>query len=182
MARGPQLERFATEHRLDLISIADLIAYRRQREAAARSIAISRLPTDVGDFEAHVFTWGPTNVQHVALVYGEVRGEAPVLVRVHSACLTGDVFGSLRCDCDARLGAALRAVARAGRGVVVYLRDANLQLDHRVDGRDVRAAAAILSALGVRRIRLLTNNSEKCAALASTDGLDVVEGVPLPRT
>jgi 3,4-dihydroxy 2-butanone 4-phosphate synthase/GTP cyclohydrolase II len=207
MARRPQLECFAAEHRLELITVAELVEYRLQRESVARRVAVSRLPTDFGDFEAHVFACGSDGVQHIALVQGDPRGAPAVLVRVHSACLTGDIFASRRCDCGAQLRASLRAISHAGRGVIVYLRDhegrgiglgpklhayalqdegldtvdANLRLGLPVDARDYVAGAAILHSLGVSRVRLLTNNPDKCAALAA-HGVNVVERVPLLTT
>jgi 3,4-dihydroxy 2-butanone 4-phosphate synthase/GTP cyclohydrolase II len=201
MARLPQLERFAAEHHLALISIADLVAFRAGR---AQRIASTRLPTECGEFVAHVFSAPADGAQHVALVRGDVRGDEPVLVRLHSECLTGDVFGSRRCDCGEQLRASLRALADADRGVLVYVRghegrgiglgpklrayslqdrgldtvDANLRLGYPADGRVYSGAASILRALGVRRCRLLTNNPAKCVGLAD-HGLDVVERVPL---
>jgi len=204
MARRPELEQFAARHHLRIISIADLVTYRRSREARMQQVAFSRLPTPFGDFTAYAFESRPAAVHHLALVQGDVANESPVLVRVHSECLSGDVFGSRRCDCGEQLQASLQAVARAGRGVVVYLRghegrgiglasklrayalqdqgldtvEANLRLGLPVDARDYAAAAEILRHLGVQRIRLLTNNPRKCSALAAC-GLDVVERVPL---
>jgi 3,4-dihydroxy 2-butanone 4-phosphate synthase/GTP cyclohydrolase II len=207
MARGPQLDRFATEHGLTLITVAELLEYRRRRESVAQLIAVSRLPTDLGDFTVHVYAYGSDEVQHVALVHGDIGGSEPVLVRVHSECFTGDVFASRRCDCGAQLHASLRAIADEGRGVVVYLRDhegrgiglgpklhayalqdegldtvdANLRLGLPVDARDYESAAGILRSLGVSRIRLLTNNPDKSAALIA-HGFDVVERVPVLTT
>ena len=207
MARRPELERFAAEHRLALITIDDLVAYRRQRESPVQRVAVSRLPTPVGDFAAYAFESTDGGVQHLALVLGEVAGPAPVLVRVHSECLSGDVFGSRRCDCGEQLRASLQAIADVGNGVLVYLRghegrgiglgsklrayalqdegldtvDANLRLGLPVDARDYDSAAAILRCLGVSRLRLLTNNPSKRAALVA-HGLDVVERVPLLTT
>ena len=211
MARLPDLERFAAEHGLVLISIADLAEYRRRRErASAAPTAIGarlprpvRLPTPYGEFAARAWH-SADGLQHLALVRGSVAGDAPVLVRVHSECLTGDVFGSLRCDCGAQLAQAVERVAEEGRGVVLYLRghegrgiglahklrayalqeqgfdtvEANLELGFPADARDYGPASAILKALGVRRVRLLTNNPDKVAALEQA-GLDVVERVPL---
>src|SRR6266536_3120439 len=122
MARLPELERFASGHDLKLISIADLIRYRRQREKLVRRIAQARIPTQWGDFAALAYESVLDGEQHLALVKGEVSGKDRVLVRVHSECLTGDAFGSLRCDCGAQLEGALRRIAEAGEGVVVYLR------------------------------------------------------------
>jgi 3,4-dihydroxy 2-butanone 4-phosphate synthase/GTP cyclohydrolase II len=204
MARRPQLERFAAEQRLRIISIADLVGYCLAREAAVERVASSRLPTPFGEFVAHAFESPADGAQHLALVRGEVTDGAPVLVRVHSECLSGDVFGSRRCDCGEQLQASLRTIAEAGRGVVVYLRghegrgiglasklrayalqdqgldtvDANVRLGLPVDAREYAAAADMLRALGIQRVRLLTNNPGKCSALVA-HGLDVVERVPL---
>jgi 3,4-dihydroxy 2-butanone 4-phosphate synthase / GTP cyclohydrolase II len=211
MARLPDLERFAARHHLVLISIADLVAYRRQCERASsltaaigpRAAAPVRLPTPYGDFAARV--WHSSDgLQHLALVCGSLGGDEPVLVRIHSECLTGDVFGSLRCDCGAQLVQAVERVAEQGRGVVLYMRghegrgiglahklrayalqeqgfdtvEANLELGFPADARDYGPASAILQALGVRRVRLLTNNPDKVVALERA-GLEVVERVPL---
>jgi 3,4-dihydroxy 2-butanone 4-phosphate synthase / GTP cyclohydrolase II len=210
MARLPDLERFAAEHHLVLISIADLAEYRRREHVNGASSALGprlptpvRLPTPYGDFSAHV--WHTADgLQHLALVRGSLAGDEPVLVRIHSECLTGDVFGSLRCDCGAQLEQAIERVAEEGRGVVLYLRghegrgiglahklrayalqeqgfdtvEANLQLGFPADARDYGAASMILCGLGVTRVRLLTNNPDKLAALQQA-GLDVVERVPL---
>ena len=209
MARRPELERFAAEHGLVLISIADLAAYRLRVEsmsptsAAARAPASVRLPTPYGDFAARVCHTGD-GLPHLALVRGSISDDAPVLVRVHSECLTGDVFGSLRCDCGAQLAQAIEQVAEEGRGVVLYLRghegrgiglahklrayalqeqgydtvEANLELGFPADARDYSAAAAMLLGMGIRRVRLLTNNPHKVAALERA-GVEVVERVPL---
>jgi len=122
MARLPELERFAAEHGLELISIADLIRYRRHREKLVRRVSEARIPTQYGDFTAHVFSSLLDGAEHLAFVRGQVSGRPNVLVRVHSECLTGDVFGSLRCDCGVQLDRAMERVAREGEGVVVYLR------------------------------------------------------------
>ena len=210
MARLPQLERFAADYHLVLISIADLQQFRRTHdmpvsEPTARTAPAhpARLPTPYGDFSAHVWDTGDGR-QHLALVRGSLGGEEPVLVRVHSECLTGDVFGSLRCDCGAQLARALELVAEAGRGVVLYLRghegrgiglapklrayalqeqgldtvDANLEQGLPADAREYYPAAAMLLALGVGRVRLLTNNPAKLAALQAA-GVEIVERVPL---
>ena len=173
MARQSDLERFADDHGLTLISVADLIAYRRARESVVLHVAEARLPTPFGDFAAHVFAAQPDGTQHVALVLGDPRASEAALVRVHSECLTGDVFGSCRCDCGAQLRASLEAVGRAGDGIVLYLRGRGFPAD-----REYRVAAAILDQLGVQRLRLLTNNPARCLALLA-DGLQVVERVPL---
>jgi 3,4-dihydroxy 2-butanone 4-phosphate synthase/GTP cyclohydrolase II len=202
MARLPELVPFARKHDLAIISIEDLIAYRRLSEPAeapeVRREASTNLPTAYGDFRAYGYRGVADGVEHIALVAGDLGDGHDVLVRVHSECLTGDVFGSQRCDCGPQLQAALRAVAEAGRGVVVYLRghegrgiglmsklrayelqergrdtlDANLELGLPADARDYGVAARILGDLGVRSLRLMTNNPAKTGALVRY-GLDV---------
>jgi 3,4-dihydroxy 2-butanone 4-phosphate synthase/GTP cyclohydrolase II len=204
MARLPQLEAFAAEHHLKLISIADLIRHRRQREKLVRRVAEARIPTQWGDFAAFAYESLLDGEQHLALVKGSVAGHDDVLVRVHSECLTGDAFGSLRCDCGAQLEGALRRVAEAGQGVVVYLRghegrgiglahklrayslqergrdtvDANLELGLPVDDREYGIGSQILVDLGVTTMRLMTNNPAKYGGLEGY-GLHIVERVPL---
>jgi 3,4-dihydroxy 2-butanone 4-phosphate synthase / GTP cyclohydrolase II len=205
MMRLPQLQRFAAEHELVLISIADLIAYRRRNEQLVERIAEARLPTEFGVFRAVGYHATHDNAEHVALVYGEIGDGEGVLVRVHSECLTGDVFGSLRCDCGPQLHDALRRVAQEGRGVVLYVRghegrgiglmhklqayqlqeagrdtvDANLDLGLPADARDYGTGAQILYDLGVRTMRLLTNNPAKRAGLEGY-GLKVIGRESLP--
>ena len=205
MARLPELRLFADDHGIALVSIADLVAYRRRHESLVVRVAEARLPTRHGQFLAVGFHDTVDSVEHIALVRGPVGDGLDVLVRVHSECLTGDVLGSLRCDCGPQLDAALRSVAEEGRGVVVYLRghegrgigllhklaayglqddgrdtvDANLDLGLPVDSRNYGTGAAILTELGVRSVRLLTNNPAKVAAL-SDFGVEVVERVGLP--
>jgi 3,4-dihydroxy 2-butanone 4-phosphate synthase/GTP cyclohydrolase II len=205
MARLPDLRRFAEEHGLALVSIADLIAYRRRTETLVERVAEARLPTRHGDFRAVGFRSTVDAAEHLAVVRGDLGDGSDVLVRVHSECLTGDVLGSLRCDCGPQLDAALRTVAEEGRGVVVYLRghegrgigllhklaayglqdggrdtvDANLDLGLPADARDFGIGAQILTDLGVRSVRLLTNNPAKLVGMSGF-GLDVVERVPLP--
>jgi 3,4-dihydroxy 2-butanone 4-phosphate synthase/GTP cyclohydrolase II len=204
MARLPQLQAFAAEHDLKLISIADLIRYRRQREKLVRRVAEARIPTEWGDFTAFAYESILDGEQHLALVKGEVAGHDDVLVRVHSECLTGDAFGSLRCDCGAQLEGALRRIAETGQGVVVYLRghegrgiglahklrayslqergrdtvDANLELGLPVDDREYGIGSQILVDLGVTTMRLMTNNPAKYGGLDGY-GLQIVERVPL---
>ncbi len=204
VARLPELERFAKEHDLLLGTIADLIAYRRQQERLVERVVEARIPTDYGTFTAVGYRSLVDDRQHVALVMGELGDGEEVLVRVHSECLTGDVFGSLRCDCGDQLDRALERVAEAGRGVVLYIRghegrgigllhklaayrlqdegfdtvDANLNLGLPVDSRDYGVGAQILYDLGVRSMRLLTNNPTKRAAIEGY-GLSIVEQVPL---
>jgi 3,4-dihydroxy 2-butanone 4-phosphate synthase / GTP cyclohydrolase II len=207
MARLPELEGFATKHGLLLISIADVIRHRRQREKLVKRVGEARIPTAWGDFTCYAYDSLLDGETHLALVKGAVQGEDNVLVRVHSECLTGDVFGSLRCDCGPQLEAALRQVDAAGLGVVVYLRghegrgigighklrayslqeqgldtlDANLQLGLPVDSREYGIGAQILVDLGITTMRLLTNNPAKYGGLEGF-GLEIVERVPLQAT
>ncbi|HET6728366.1 MAG TPA: bifunctional 3,4-dihydroxy-2-butanone-4-phosphate synthase/GTP cyclohydrolase II [Jiangellaceae bacterium] len=205
MMRAPALRRFADAHGLTMISIADLIRFRRRRESQVVQLAQTRLPTAHGIFRAHAYRDVVTGSEHVALVLGDVTDGAPVLTRVHSECLTGDTFGSLRCDCGPQLRAAMAAVTVERRGVVVYLRghegrgiglahklrayelqdagrdtiDANLDLGLPADARDYGTGAQILADLGVRSLRLMTNNPAKLAGLEGY-GLRIVDRVPLP--
>jgi len=204
MARRDELEVFAAEHDLAMITIADLIAYRRRTEKQVVRVAEARIPTAHGTFRAVGFDSLLDGIEHIALVFGELGDGDDVLVRVHSECLTGDVFGSLRCDCGPQLDAALAAVAAEGRGVVLYMRghegrgigllhklqayqlqddghdtvDANLALGVPADARDYGQGAQILADLGVRTMRLLTNNPAKRVGLEGY-GLTVVDRVPL---
>lgn len=204
MARRPDLERFADAHGLLLVSIADLIRYRRRHERLVNRLGEARIPTEFGDFTGVAFESVLDGTEHLALVRGDVAGGERVLVRVHSECLTGDVFASLRCDCGPQLRAALRGVARTGTGVVVYLRghegrgigignkiqayglqdgghdtvDANLALGLPVDTREYGIGAQILVDLGVTSMRLMTNNTVKYRGLEGY-GLTIVERVPL---
>ncbi|MET0741086.1 MAG: bifunctional 3,4-dihydroxy-2-butanone-4-phosphate synthase/GTP cyclohydrolase II [Candidatus Nanopelagicales bacterium] len=205
MMRAPACRAFADEHGLMMISIADLIAHRRRTESLVRRVASTRLPTRHGDFLAIGYQSTLDGTEHLALVRGEIGVGEDVLVRMHSECLTGDVFGSLRCDCGPQLDAALAAVADEGRGVVVYLRghegrgigllhklrayelqddghdtvDANLELGLPADARDYGTGAQILADVGVRSMRLLTNNPAKRAGLEGY-GLRVIGRVQLP--
>jgi 3,4-dihydroxy 2-butanone 4-phosphate synthase / GTP cyclohydrolase II len=206
MMRLPDLTRFAAEHRLALISIADLIAYRLRTERQVERGAEARIPTEFGEFRAVGYRALATGSEHIALVHGDIGDGEAVLVRVHSECLTGDVFGSQRCDCGPQLRAALRRVAEEGRGVVLYIRghegrgigllhklqayqlqdagrdtvDANLELGLPADARDYGTGAQILADLGIRTMRLLTNNPAKRAGLEGY-GLAVIgrEGLPV---
>jgi 3,4-dihydroxy 2-butanone 4-phosphate synthase/GTP cyclohydrolase II len=205
MARADELRTFADEHGLALISISDLIAYRRRSEKLVERVATARVPLRYGEFNAVGYSSSYDNREHVAFVFGEIGDGEDVLVRVHSECLTGDVFGSLRCDCGPQLDAALAAVAREGRGVVLYVRghegrgigllhklqayqlqdlgsdtlDANLELGLPADARDYGTGAQILVDLGIHTMRLLSNNPAKRAGLEGY-GLRIVGQVPLP--
>jgi len=205
MARLPELREFADAHGLALISIADLIAFRRRTEKQVVRVAEAKIPTAHGEFTAVGYESLLDRTDHVALVRGEIGDGQEVLVRVHSECLTGDVFGSRRCDCGPQLDAALRRVAEEGRGVVLYVRghegrgiglmhklqayqlqdtghdtvDANLELGLPADARDYGTGAQILVDLGVRTMRLLTNNPAKRAGLEGY-GLRILGRVPLP--
>jgi len=204
MARLPELMRVAREHDLKIISIADLIEFRRRREQLIEKVAEATIPTIYGEFEAHVYESKIDGRSHVAMVLGEVGDGREVMVRVHSECLTGDVFHSLRCDCGTQLDSALGKIAGQGRGVVLYIRghegraiglkhklqayrlqeegkdtvEANLELGFPPDPRDYGVGAQILFDLGVRTMRLLTNNPSKRAGLEG-HGLEIVERVPL---
>jgi 3,4-dihydroxy 2-butanone 4-phosphate synthase/GTP cyclohydrolase II len=204
MMRAPECRRFADEHGLVMISIADLIRYRRRTESRVQRVATTKLPTDVGEFTAVGFRGQLAGAEHLALVCGDIGDGQDVLVRVHSECLTGDVFASKRCDCGAQLQEAMRRISAEGRGVVLYMRghegrgigllqklrayelqdggldtvDANLKLGLPFDDRDYGAGAQILSELGVRSMRLLTNNPAKRVALEGF-GLTIVERIPL---
>lgn len=205
MMRLPDLEEFAAEHGLALVSIADLIAYRRHSEKQVERVVETRIPTPHGVFKAVGYRAANDAAEHVALVYGDISDGADVLVRVHSECLTGDVFGSLRCDCGPQLEAALAAVAKEGRGVVLYMRghegrgigllhklqayqlqdagrdtvDANLDLGLPADARDYGTGAQILVDLGIRSMRLITNNPAKRAGLEGY-GLHIIGREPTP--
>jgi len=204
MMRAPQCRAFADAHGLRMISIADLIRYRRQHEVQVVRVAETRLPTEHGEFRAIGYRSEIDGVDHIALVMGEIGDGEQLVVRVHSECLTGDVLGSLRCDCGPQLHAALRRVAEEGRGVVLYMRghegrgiglmhklmayrlqddgrdtvDANLELGLPADARDYGTGAQILYDLGVRSMRLLTNNPAKRAGLEGY-GLVILERLPL---
>jgi len=205
MARLPELQALAETYGLPLVSIADLVRYRRRNEMLVRRIAgPARIPTEHGDFTGYAYESMLDGEQHLAIVFGHVDSSSDVLVRVHSECLTGDVFGSLRCDCGPQLHEAMRLIAETGSGVVVYLRghegrgiglahklraydlqergrdtvDANVELGLPVDSREYGIGAQILVDLGVSRMRLMTNNPTKYGGLEGF-GLDIVERVPL---
>ncbi len=203
MARLPQLTELARRHGFKMITIRDLIEYRTRKEKLVRRIAATRLPTDFGEFTAIAYESSVYNRVHLALVMGDVAGESPVLVRMHSECLTGDVFHSLRCDCGSQLHKAMGVIKEAGRGVIVYLRqegrgiglhnkirayelqeqgmdtvEANQALGFKADQRDYGIGAQILVDLGLKNLRLLTNNPTKRAGLEGY-GLSVIERVPV---
>jgi 3,4-dihydroxy 2-butanone 4-phosphate synthase/GTP cyclohydrolase II len=203
MARMPQLRRFARQHNIPLVAIADVIAYRMRTESVVTRVASTKLPTEYGEFRLHAFENQIDKQTHVALVRGDVGDGTNVLVRVHSQCLTGDVLRSARCDCGAQLDKAMRRIASEGRGVVLYLNqegrgiglankirayslqdegldtvEANEHLGFKPDQRDYGIGVQILRALGVRSMRLLSNNPRKLVAIEGY-GLSVTEWLPL---
>jgi len=203
MARIPELMEYIKKHHLKIITIAALIDYRRKTEKLVERSAVIDLPTRYGDFTAYSYVSKITNENHLALVKGNVSDGQPVLIRVHSECLTGDVFGSLRCDCGDQLDFAMKRIAREGRGVLLYMRqegrgigfenkmkayslqdmgmdtvEANRALGFEADLRDYGTGAEILADLGIRKLRLLTNNPKKVSGIVGF-GLEIIERIPI---
>lgn len=203
MARMPDLVEFAKEHSLKIITVKDLIAYRLKRETLVECVATADFPTEYGNFKLLGFKNAIDGLEHVAIVKGEINSDEPVLVRVHSECLTGDVFASRRCDCGNQLHTAMKMIERNGSGVVLYMRqegrgigllnkvkayelqdkgydtvEANLELGFLPDPRDYGIGAQILRYLGIQKMKLITNNPKKLVGLSSY-GLEISEQIPL---
>jgi 3,4-dihydroxy 2-butanone 4-phosphate synthase / GTP cyclohydrolase II len=203
MARLPSLEKFSKEHGIGIITIEDLIAYRRQKENLVVKVLETKLPSRFGTFQLHLFISKVDGKEHMALVKGDITTTEPVLTRVHDQCVTGDMFGSLRCDCGPQLEYALRTIEKEGRGVLLYMSqegrgigltnklkayvlqdqgydtvDANLKLGLKADEREYGIGAQILSQLGVKKMRIMTNNPKKIVGLTAF-GLEITEQIPI---
>jgi 3,4-dihydroxy 2-butanone 4-phosphate synthase/GTP cyclohydrolase II len=203
MARLPELRKIADKHDLKLISIADLIAYRLKHESLIEEVVKVNLPTSYGDFKLVAYKQTTNEMEHLALIKGEWKEDEPILVRVHSSCMTGDIFGSCRCDCGPQLHQSMEMIEKAGKGVIIYMNQegrgiglvnklkayklqeegldtvqANIELGFKMDQRDYGIGAQMLRAIGVSKMRLLSNNPQKRTGLVAY-GLEIVENVPI---
>lgn len=203
MARLPDLQEFAKKHKLPIVTIESLIAYRRRTDKLIDKVLTTRMPTQYGQFQLHLYLSIPEQKEHLALTLGDIANEEPILVRVHSACLTGDVLGSMRCDCGEQLHYAMEKIRDAGRGVLLYMPqegrgiglvnklkayvlqdqgldtvEANLHLGFKADDRDYGIGSLILADLGVKKMRLMTNNPKKIVGI-SAYGLEITEQIPV---